>query len=718
MNDDDREILASAREGFLEEAQEMLAQFEQSLLQLEANPDDHEILNAAFRAAHTIKGTAGIFGCQEVVAFTHEVETLMDELRNATVAYSDAMAAALLQSRDEMAFLLSMVRDGTSDRGEIDPRREALVTQLRQFLAPSAPMQSDAASAVGLPVDAPSASADVARWHISVRFKDDSLRYGLDPLAFIRYLSGMGEVSAITLLEQDIPTLERLDPESCYLGFEIELLSASTHREIENVFEFARDDCDLVILPPDSDSVAWQDLLSLMSQGDECAADALQEIWRIHGVGMTSAQPGRGQKDADVQTKVDSITPVISSQPAPLARRSGHDRRAEEPRHVKVRADKLDRLIDLIGELVIAGSGAQMVANQACHSAFIEAAQRVADLVQETRDGALALRMVPIGETFSRFQRVVRDVGKQLDKKVELVISGGDTELDKSMVDLVADPLMHLVRNSLDHGLETPEERVKAGKTAEGHLGLHAYQEAGSIVIEVSDDGRGLQRQRIVSKAVERGLIQADANLSDEDVWQLVFAAGFSTAETITDISGRGVGMDVVRRNIEALRGQISLASHEGIGTTLQIRLPLTLAMIDGFLTQVGGVHYVLPLAVICECVDEPTESRRQPAQTHGTFDLRGEVLPYLNLASFYGLASPAQARRSAVIVSDGKHRMGLIVDRLMGEHQTVIKPLAPMFQGLEGVAGSTIMGSGEVALVLDLIGLMRLAAAPIGKAH
>jgi len=293
-----------------------------------------------------------------------------------------------------------------------------------------------------------------------------------------------------------------------------------------------------------------------------------------------------------------------------------------------------------------------------------------------------------------------------------MVLTGGDTELDKSMVERIGDPLMHLVRNSLDHGIETPGERVASGKSRSGRLGLNAYHEAGSIVIEVSDDGRGLGRERILKKALQRGLIQPGAELSDPEIWQLIFAPGFSTAEQVTDLSGRGVGMDVVKRNIESLRGQISLASTEGRGTTTQIRLPLTLAMIDGFLTVVGGVHYVLPLAVVAECIDVPGDVRAQPGRTCGTFDLRGEVLPYLDLALFYG-SEPASGRRSLVVVRQGAVRIGLVVDRLLGEHQTVIKPLAGIFKPLEALAGSTILGSGDVALVLDMQGLMAAATRP-----
>ena len=359
-----------------------------------------------------------------------------------------------------------------------------------------------------------------------------------------------------------------------------------------------------------------------------------------------------------------------------------------------------------------------------------EAAERVCDLVEEVRDGALSLRMVPVGETFARFHRVVRDVSKQLAKEVELVLSGGDTEMDKAMVDAIADPLMHLVRNSLDHGIEPPHERAAAGKPARGRLALHACHEAGSIVIEVRDDGRGLARERILAKAVERGLVDAhDAQaMTDVEVWQLIFAPGFSTAEQVTSVSSRGVGMDVVRRNVEALRGQISIASESGRGTTMQLRLPLTLAIIDGFLTQVGAVHYVIPLAAVAECIDLPDECRPGAADggggVAGTFHLRGDILPWLDLGRYYGHEGGQEdgqdykdgraPRRSLVLARAGHQRIGLVVDRLLGEHQTVIKPLASILSPLRALAGSTILGSGDVALVLDMPGL--LAAATQGS--
>ena len=712
---DDQDIIAEARAGFLDEAADHLRAFEQALLVLESEPHDAEQLNAAFRAAHTIKGTAGLFGFDDVVAFTHEVETLLEALRSGQLKLDDTITAALLAGLDQMAALIDEVRAGKSDPS-VRQHSLALGDHLRLLYRMGCGPELSAPSEDSAPKSTPRDDAgmpNASQWHISVRFQADALRNGLDPLAFLRYLGKLGSLTVCRTLEEDIPPLDALEAESCHLGFELRLQTEQGRNDIEAVFEFAADDCSLHILEPTAGPADWQALLDARAGTDDALRSTLKALWDDMGartaLGVAPAQvtptlPERRQKGTD---RRESSSDRRSEA---LDRRTG-DRRGgaqpEEARFVKVRADKLDQLINLIGELVIAGSGAQMVAQQHGSAPFLEATQRVGELVQATRDGALALRMVPIAETFSRFQRVVRDSGKQLGKDINFTMTGGDTEVDKAMVDVIADPLMHLVRNSVDHGLELPEERLQAGKLSKGQLGLNAYHDGGSIVIEVSDDGRGLSRERILAKALERGLVQPDMALTDAEVHQLIFAPGFSTAERVTDLSGRGVGMDVVKRNVEALRGQISLASTEGRGTTTQIRLPLTLAMIDGFLTLVGGVHYVLPLAVVAECIDVPQECQQAPERACGTFDLRDEVLPYVDLARFYNAPTPTERRRSLVVVRDGPVRIGLVVDRLLGEHQTVIKPLAGIFHELKALAGTTILGSGEVALVLDVQALV-----------
>jgi two-component system chemotaxis sensor kinase CheA len=696
QSDDD--ILATARAGFLDEANDLLRQFEEALLAMEVDPQDHEAINSAFRAAHTIKGTAGLFGFEAVVLFTHEVETTLDAMREGSLSLSDTAMALLLQGRDQMERLL-----GEIDQEVADPGIAELSQQIGSGLRA---LQGSASAASSTPATAAAAQAEATPaagvWHISLRLGEDALRNALDPLSFIRYLDRLGKVEGIRTLIDHIPGLEQLDPEGSYVGFEIRLLSSASHDQIKEVFWFLIDDCDLAILPPDASPQDFEALLQRRAP-DPTERDALLAHWQVLA---GEHHPPFIERRAEIQADRRAEEP--ERRKGPRERRG-----SDETRFIRVRADKLDHLIDLIGELVIASSGAQLVAQQEQSPRFTEASLRIHDLVQEARDGALSLRMVPIGETFARFQRVVRDVSKQLDKDVELQITGGDTELDKSMVETIADPLMHLVRNSMDHGIETRDERARTSKATQGRLALHAYHESGSVIIEVSDDGRGLNRERILAKAVERDIIPAGQELSDEEVYQLIFAPGFSTAEQVTNLSGRGVGMDVVKRNVESLRGQIKVASQPGRGATMQIRLPLTLAIIDGFLTSVGGVSYVLPLELVAECLEVPPECHQHPERVTGHFDLRGEVLPYLDLALFYQHRQRASGRRSLVLVRDGHSRIGLLVDRLLGEHQTVIKPLGKVFEQIRGLAGSTILGSGEVALILDVPALLNLATSP-----
>jgi len=720
VNTDDDDILAAAREGFLEEAQDNLRQFEDALLVMESDPGNAENLNAAFRAAHTIKGGAGLFGFDAVVSFTHEAETLLDVMRAGRLQPDDPLMALLLESRDLIASLLDEVRSGQADPATAD-WSQRLGAALRAAAAadPAAAGKADLPSAAAAEDANSSTPADdqdpaAGNWHLSLRFGPDALRNGLDPLSFIRYLDRLGRVAALETVVEAVPSLADLDAEGCVLGFEIVFDSPASRAEIEQVFEFVADDCDVHILAPDADEAARDALRDARGQTAEGAARMARLLHRPAATDLVIPAPA----ESDV-----TVTALVPLPAASAERRGGgpdrrqNARRGEDARYIRVRADKLDQLIDVIGELVIASSGAQLVAQREQSSGFLEAALRVAGLVEDARDRALGLRMVPIGETFARFTRVVRDVSKALGKTVELEVTGGDTELDKAMVDTVADPLMHLVRNSLDHGIESPADRVAAGKPATGRLALHAYQESGQIVIEVSDDGRGLNRARILAKAIERGLVAADAELSDAEVHELILAPGFSTAEQITDISGRGVGMDVVKRNIESLRGQMHIVSQEGRGTTIQIRLPLTLAIIDGFLTTVGGIHCVVPLESVVECIEQPAACGQDQRRSSGWFDLRGQVLPYVDLRSCFRIAGEAPPRQSMVLVRVDRQKVGLLVDRLLGQQQTVIKPLGQVFAQAKGIAGSSILGSGEVALVLDVAGLLAMATPPAGGA-
>ncbi len=386
------------------------------------------------------------------------------------------------------------------------------------------------------------------------------------------------------------------------------------------------------------------------------------------------------------------------------------ERKIADASSFRVNATKLDALIEIISELVIASAGADLLARQDGSAALQEANAAVARLVEGVRNGALQLRMVQIGDTFTRFQRVVRDVSKDVGKEIELVIHGAETELDKTVVEQIGDPLTHLVRNAIDHGIETAEVRAARGKPAQGRLILDAYHDAGAIVIVVADDGGGLDLTRIRKRGEERGLIERDQVVSDADLCRLIFEPGFSTNETVTNLSGRGVGMDVVRRNIDALRGDINIDTRLGEGTTIYLRLPLTLAIIDGFLVGVGEAQYVVPLDMVSEC-REFTAQDVELAKTQNCLNLRGAVLPCVHLRDYFGRREPPVRRQNVVVVRSGGRQVGLIVDRLMGQFQTVIKPLSTLFGSVRGVGGSTILGSGKVALILDVPSLVQHAA-------
>lgn len=653
--------LDQAQQTFIVEARELLQAMEQSLLQLESEPGDQDAIGAIFRAAHTIKGSAGLFGLASIVGFTHIVEDVLDRLREGKVAVDAALIALLLKCGDHMLELVEVV----ANRGEA-PTPAALERgeALREALSAYQPMRTAAAGVETAEV-ADDATVDVL-WHLSLRFGVDVFRNGMDPLSFLRYLETLGQVLQVTTLTDSIPPMDRWDPESCYLGFEIDLRSTASHATLNEVFDFVRDDCEVHISAvdeaPGSTAVAAGDQVTQAEQG------------------LVAATPQRS-------------APASEAKP-----RDGN--------YVRVNADKLDELINLVGELVIASAGSSLLARSCNNDPLQEATSTVSALVEEILDGALHLRMIPIGDTFNRFRRVVRDISQELGKDIELSISGADTELDKTVVEKIGDPLMHLLRNAMDHGIESAEARKAAGKPTKGHLSLNAYHDSGSIVIEIADDGAGLNRERILQKAQERGLVASGAVLTDQEIYNLIFEAGFSTAEAVTNLSGRGVGMDVVKRNITLLRGTVDLDSRPGEGTVVRIRLPLTLAIINGFLVGIDQSTYVIPLDMVQECI-ELDERQRQSSRDDGYLDLRGEVLPLVDLREHFSHEGPAARRQNVVVVRYAEHKAGLVVDDLLGEFQTVIKPLGKLFGALRGISGSTILGSGAVALILDVPALL-----------
>jgi len=706
-----------ALQTYIVESRELLAQMEAALLAVaqEGGSGTAEQVNEIFRAAHTIKGSAGLFGLDRIVDFTHVLESVLDDVRAGLVHIDPALVALLLACCDHIA---ALVADVDVHRADASPEVAALGTPLLAGLR--ARLRTDAAAAAGSAhVDraAPNGTQAGDHWHVSLRLDPGVLRNGMDPLAFIRYLGTLGRIVGIATLADAMPPAEDMDPECCYLGFEITLETHADKGAIERVFDLVRDDCQLRILPPHSRVSEVLKLIDELPEEPTRLGDIL-----VRSGAITQRELAQALVDQAATAPAPPIGAILVEQgrvepvmvEAALSRQKAlkDGRSATDMQSIRVDADKLDRLVNLVGELVIAAAGAQLVARSTRIVELLESHSVLSALVEQVRDASLQLRMVKVGSTFSRFQRVVHDVSRELGKDIVLHVSGEDTELDKTVVERIADPLTHLVRNAMDHGIEPVDVRVARGKPPQGTVTLNAFHDSGSIVIEVGDDGGGLNRDRILAKAAERGLVETGKPLSDAEICALIFEPGFSTAEKVTNLSGRGVGMDVVKRNIVALRGSVAVASREGHGTTVSVRLPLTLAIIDGFQVGVGQSVFVLPLDAVEECLAFHDDAERDYT------DLRGEVLPVIRLRELFDVQGPRGTRDNLVVVKHAGQKAGLMVDTLLGEAQTVIKPLSKMFGQVRGISGSSILGNGQVALILDVPALLAEAKdAPSHKA-
>ncbi len=708
-----------ALETFAQEVDELLTAMEAALLVLDKTPDDAECINSIFRAMHTIKGSAGLFGFDSVVAFTHEVETILDKVRGCECQIDAELVSVLLACKDHTAQLIqhTLFNENEPLPEELQQQSQLLITQLTgQSTMVGGMPSTQAEKADHFEVDVNTTNSS-DNWVISLAFKKNALRNGMDPLSFIRYLQTLGKINEVIITQPMQPRIEDMNPEDCYLNFKIAFNSNAEKKTIENVFEFAEDDCDIHILPPNSRQEHYLQLLTDLPEDQlKRLGEMLIEIGAL--TEKEVAQTLDEQRDDNVETKPLGemiIEKNILQQPvieqALKKQEAVKQQINKEANYIRVDAEKLGYLINLVGELVISGAAMRLMVDKHGLSDVDEVASTMSHLVEDIRDTALQLRMVQIGETFTRFQRVVHDVSKELGKQIQLQITGGEAELDKTVVEKINDPLTHLVRNSLDHGIETPAERVQAGKSEKGTIQLNAYHDSGRIVIQISDDGRGLDAEKIVAKAIAKGLIKPDQVLSTAEIYNLIFEPGLSTKEEASNLSGRGVGMDVVRRNIEALRGSVSVSSELGLGTIVTIHLPLTLAIIDGFMVEAQKERYIIPLSMVEECVEMSNEEWQIDEVQHYV-NLRGHVLPYLRLGDFFhkNKKHTHTQRESLVVVRFGEEKAGFVVDELHGENQTVIKPLGKLFENLHGIGGATVLGSGDVALILDVQGLIQYA--------
>jgi len=703
-------------EGFLAESQDLLQRCEDSLRELEDSPGSDGAINELFRAIHTVKGSAGLLGLDLVVHFVHDFENVLMAVRDGQQQLNGELIELSYRCCDHLARLIEAA--GAGESTDPDPEKSGqLLESLRQYLSETG--TKDVATRDADLETLPNGSgADT--WHISVRFDEDLFRDGFDPASFVRFLSQIGQITDISLVDSIIPeNLNQFDPETCYLGLEIRLYTDAEKRTIEDAFEFIRDNTFLRILPPDSKT---EDYLKLLGELPDTRGKLGEILLSVGAITEAELQQALDLQASSISSKKLGECLVEQAAAAPevvsdaLKRQQKKSKAVETGGFLRVSARKLDDLINQVGELVVAAAGAQMLANRRQDPELTELCQEIHQHLEHIRETSLQLRMVEMGEIFNRFHRVVRETSDTLQKQIRLELEGADTELDKSLVDRLYDPLVHMVRNAMDHGLETPDERTAVGKPAEGIVRLGAYHESGMIVIEIEDDGRGINLARVRDKAIAQGIIKAEDDLDDKAIAQLIFHPGLSTAKEVSNLSGRGVGMDSVRQDIEALRGSIDIDNRHGQGCCLKIRLPLTLAIIDGFLVSVADQFFVIPTDWVTECIEAPKSFKRD--QQSGYLELRGQALPFVSMKRHFSLPGETPKRSSMVVIAQGEERAGLLVDELHGEIQTVIKPLGPLFDHLPDIAGGTILGTGQVALTLDVPGILSSVRAMEAAIH
>ena len=665
--------LPDPTETFRQEAHELLDQLESGLLDLERNPSNADLINSTFRALHTIKGSGAMFGFTEVASFVHEFETAFDRVRKGLSPATPDLIAIALDAKDHVHTLIETPQAAGSEGESILQRLRALVSGKATPAVMAEP---------GPEVVAPTATppATGKRWRLRFTLPKDALLYGTNPLLLLEEIRAIGPCE-ITALTDRIPPLDDLDPEATYLAWQVDLTADDPAAAIDDVFLFLRDGMDLSLVPLTEESTVAEP--ANVADPLPASADFVADV----SLPMVK-RPGK----AEAQQLTGVAEKSTSSS-------------------LRVPAERLDELMDRVGELVIAQARLTQIAAQSSDGNLKTIAEELERLSSGLRDTTMGIRMVPIGTLFSRFRRLVHDLSRDLDKQIEFVTTGEETELDKTMIEKLADPLVHLIRNSVDHGLEPAASRVAAGKPPTGTVRLSAVYAGAEVAISVADDGAGLDAARIRAKAEENGIIAHDAKLTDQELYQLIFAPGFSTAKEITALSGRGVGMDVVKRTIDGLRGTIDLRTKPGEGTTLTLRLPLTLAIIDGMLVRVGDGRYTIPLAAVEECVELPAEAI-STSRGRNFLDIRGALVPFVRLRDIFNTPSEPDQYQKVVIVSSGDGRVGLVVDQIIGNNQTVIKQLSKLHTQLKAFSGATILGDGTVALILDTVHLVGMGQA------
>jgi two-component system chemotaxis sensor kinase CheA len=644
------------KQSFREEGREVLVDLEAALLELNENRADMELVGRVFRALHTIKGSGSMFGFEKLAAFTHNLETAFDQVRNGRLQIGSELIDLTLAALDQIR---AMLEEGTGAEPADAAVCAGILAKVRQLAGIP---QSQAAGAKASPPPTPAAveAGQVREWHVRFSPGPEMLLNGTNPLLLLKELRQLGGLAARANMV-GVPPLAELDPERCYVTWDMVLATSAGGDAIRDVFIFVADSCELTI------------------------------------------EPDTGAVESTTQTEVVAADRTAGPLEEPRAGSGGRRTydKADTASSLRVPAAKLDQFVDLVGELVTVQARLSELAARSDDPDIAAVSEEIERLTAELRENSMNIRMLPIRATFEKFRRLVHDLARDLGKDVELTLEGADTELDKTVIDQLGDPLMHLIRNSMDHGIEPASARVARGKRPTATIHLSARHSGASVLIGVSDDGGGIDSEAVRSRAIEKGLVAADAALTEAETFALLFQPGFSTAKTVTDVSGRGVGMDVVRQRVDALRGNIDVVSKAGEGTSITLRLPLTLAIIDGLLVSIGDASFVVPLANVLECI-ELTQADVERANGKHIADVRGELVPYIRLREHFEIRTPRPAIEQIMIVETETGRYGFVVDQVLGNCQTVIKNLGRFYRHVQVVSGATILGNGIVALILD----------------
>ncbi|MGO7166697.1 chemotaxis protein CheA [Rhizobium leguminosarum] len=657
---------------FRTEAAECLEAIEAGLLDLTHQLDNKDLVDAVFRGLHTLKGSGAMFGFEALAAFTHHCETAFDRVRKGEVAATSELVAAVLAAQDHMR---ALVDQPDADHGDIGHR---LLAQLQAAVGGKEAAAAAAPAAVATPAAVRETPAKKKNsWRIRFSLPANSMANGTNPLGLLDELRDLGECT-VRANTSAIPPLDALAPTELHISWDVTLTSEQDRSAIDDVFIFVLDDMELSV-----EEISGQ-AAATAAPVEEKAAPASVAV-SAAAVSPTAVPEFR---------PVEAV-PAKREAPAAVSQ-------AKAAENVRVPAERLDELMDRVGELVIAQSRLSQLASASTDIALRSVSEEIERLSGELRDTMMVLRMVPVATLFSRFRRLVHDLARETGKVIELVTEGESTEVDKTVIERLADPLVHLVRNSIDHGLETPADRLASGKTEAGTVTLSARQAGGEVIISIKDDGRGINRERVRAKAESSGLIQPGQPLSDSELLQLIFAPGFSTAAAITNLSGRGVGMDVVKKTVEALRGAIDIVSVPGQGSEVSLRIPLTLAIIDGLLVRVGSGRYVIPLSAVEECLELSLEEDLR-SRGRSFISLRDSLVPFLRLRDLFRTGTKPDVHQKVVVISTGTERVGLVVDQIIGDHQTVIKSMSKLHNNVATFSGATILGDGSVALILDV---------------